>query len=133
MSTFIKSLVEGEALIGKTKGKIGIAAAIGFAKGLQPAVDAVDRLFQENKILSAQWQDRFDKKMAEFDASNIALEGLDAKAQATLKTSILERRQNYVRLAADITAPPNFVVLVTALVIADHFATPKPTLPPSIV
>jgi hypothetical protein len=103
MSTFIKALVEGEAAIGKTKGKASIMAAIGFAKGLQPAADAIDDLFQENKRLSQEWQTRFDAKMAEFDASKISLEGITDPT--VIKNFILDKRQEYVDLARKVTAP----------------------------
>ena len=71
MANINTKLIEGAGLVGKTKGTKGIAFIQGLSKGLQPGTAMIDSIFANNRKISAEWQTRFDNKMAEFNAANV--------------------------------------------------------------
>tara|TARA_R100000458_G_scaffold31350_1_gene28752 strand:- start:926 stop:2542 length:1617 start_codon:yes stop_codon:yes gene_type:complete len=110
MANINTKLIEGAGLVGKTKGKLGIAFTQGLSKGLQPGTAMIDSIFANNRKISAEWQTRFDNKMAEFNAANVdgselSLDLNGVNEQNILKESLLERRTLAANLAREITAP----------------------------
>ena len=110
MANINTKLIEGAGLVGKTKGTRGIAFIQGLSKGLQPGIEMMDSIFANNRKISAEWQTRFDNKMAEFNAANVdgselSLDLNGVNEQNILSESLLERRTLAANLAREITAP----------------------------
>ena len=110
MANINTKLIEGAGLVGKTKGRLGIAFTKGLSKGLQPGAEMIDNIFARNRKISAEWQTRFDNKMSEFNAANVdgselSLDLNGTNEQSILAESLLSRRTLAASLAKEVTAP----------------------------